>query len=40
MDKEFKKKVMEWMPHDLCGIEEREFPFETDMCVSVMMEIE
>ena len=36
----FKKKVMEWMPHDPCGIEEREFPFETDIYVSMMMEIE
>ena len=28
------------MPPDPCGREEKEFPFETDICVSMMMEIE
>lgn len=28
------------MPSDPCGIEEKEFPFETDIVVSLMMEIE
>ena len=35
-----KEKVLEWMPNDPCGIEEKEFPFETDIVVSLMMEIE
>ena len=35
-----KRKVVEWMPCDLCGIEEREFSFEADIVVSLMMEIE
>jgi hypothetical protein len=35
-----KGKVLEWMPSDPCGIEEKEFPFETDIAVSLMMEIE
>lgn len=38
--KELEKAVLKWMPHDPCGIEERERPFETDICVSLMMEIE
>lgn len=33
-------KVLEWMPSDPCGIEEKEIPFETDIVVSLMMEIE
>lgn len=35
-----KRKVVEWMPSDLCGIGEEEFPFEADIVVSLMMEIE
>lgn len=35
-----KRKVIEWMPCDLCGIGEREPPFEADIVVSLMMEIE
>lgn len=35
-----KKSVLKWLPHDPCGVEERERPFETDICVSMMMEIE
>lgn len=35
-----KSKVLEWMPSDPCGIEEKEFPFETDIVASLMMEIE
>lgn len=35
-----KKEVLKWMPSDPCGIEEKEFPFETDIVVSLMMEIE
>ena len=34
------RKVLEWMPSDPCGIEEKEIPFETDIVVSLMMEIE
>ncbi len=34
------KAVLKWMPPDPCGREEKEFPFETDICVSMMMEIE
>lgn len=37
---ELKKKVLKWMPPDPCGIEEKEFPFETDICVSMIMEID
>lgn len=32
-------KVLEWMPSDPCGIEEKEFPFETDLVASLIMEI-
>lgn len=32
--------VLKWMPPDPCGKEEKEFPFEEDICVSMMMEIE
>ena len=35
-----KQNVLKWMPNDPCGIEEHERPFETDICVSMMMEIE
>lgn len=35
-----KGKVLEWMPSGPCGIEEKEIPFETDIVVSLMMEIE
>ena len=35
-----KGKVLEWMPSDPCGIEEKEFPFETDIVASLMIEIE
>jgi len=38
--KELEKAVLKWMPPDPCGIEEREYPFETDICASLMMEIE
>lgn len=34
------QNVLKWMPNDPCGIEEHERPFETDICVSMMMEIE
>jgi hypothetical protein len=37
---ELKKKVLSWLPSDPCGQEEKEFPFETDICVSMLMEIE
>lgn len=37
--KELEKAVLKWMPHDPCGKEELERPFETDICVSMMMEI-
>lgn len=35
-----RKCVMKWLPKDPCGIEEKEFPFETDICVSMLMEID
>lgn len=38
--KQLKKKVLKWMPPDPCGVEEKEFPFETDICVSMLMEID
>lgn len=37
---ELKKKVLKWLPSDPCGQEEKEFPFETDICASMLMEIE
>ena len=37
---ELMKKVKKWLPPDPCGVEEKEFPFETDICVSMLMEIE
>ena len=38
--KELKNKVLKWLPPDPCGIEEKEYPFETDICVSMLMEID
>ena len=35
-----KDKVLKWMPPDPCGIEEREYPLETDIVASLIMEIE
>lgn len=35
-----KKKVLKWLPSDPCGIEGKEHPIETDIVVSLMMEIE
>ena len=32
--------VLKWLPHDPCGYEYKERPFETDICVSMLMEIE
>lgn len=37
---ELKRNVLKWMPSDPCGREEKEFPFETDICVSMIMEID
>lgn len=37
---DLKKEVLKWLPSDPCGIEEKEIPFETDIVVSLMMEIE
>lgn len=37
---ELRKNVLKWMPSDSCGKEEKEFPFETDICVSMIMEID
>jgi len=34
------ESVKKWLPEDPCGKEEKEFPFETDICVSMLMEIE
>lgn len=36
---ELEKAVLKWLPPDPCGREEKEYPFETDICVSMMMEI-
>ena len=36
---ELMEKVKKWLPSDPCGREEKEFPFETDICVSMLMEI-
>ena len=38
--KELRNKVLKWLPLDPCGVEEKEFPFETDICVSTLMEID
>lgn len=35
-----KDAVLKWMPPDPCGKEEKEFPYETDICASMLMEIE
>ena len=35
-----KKCVLKWLPKDPCGIAEKEMPFETDICVSMLMEID
>ena len=32
--------VKKWLPEDPCGRVEKEMPFETDICVSMLMEIE
>ena len=37
---ELEKSVLKWLPSDPCGVEEKERPFETDICASMMMEIE
>lgn len=37
---ELKKCVLKWLPQDPCGREEKEIPFETDICVSMLMEID
>ena len=37
---ELKKCVLKWLPQDPCGKEEKEMPFETDICVSMLMEID
>lgn len=37
---ELMKKVKKWLPPDPCERKEKEFPFETDICVSMLMEIE
>lgn len=37
---ELRKNVLKWMPSDPCGKEEKEFPFETDICVSMILEID
>lgn len=37
---ELKRNVLKWIPPDPCGREEKEFPFETDICVSMIMEID
>lgn len=37
---ELRKNVLKWMPSDSCGKKEKEFPFETDICVSMIMEID
>lgn len=35
-----KEKVLKWLPSDPCGIAEKEHPNETDISVSLIMEIE
>lgn len=37
---ELRKNVLKWLPSDPCGREEKEHPFEEDICVSMLMEIE
>lgn len=31
--------VLKWLPPDPCGQEDKEYPFETDICVSMLQEI-
>ena len=35
-----RESVLKWLPHDPYGVEENEHPYETDICVSMLMEIE
>lgn len=35
-----RKNVLKWLPPDPCGREEKEHPFETDICVSVIQTID
>lgn len=35
-----RESVLKWLPHDPCGVEENEYPYETDICASMLMEIE
>lgn len=35
-----RESVLKWLPNDPCGVEENEYPYETDICVSMLMEIE
>lgn len=35
-----KERVLKWLPSDPCGIGEKEHPIETDIVVSLIMEIE
>ena len=35
-----RESVLKWLPPDPCGVEEKERPYETDICVSILMEIE
>ena len=35
-----KEEILKWLPSDPCGIAEKEHPIETDIVVSLMMEIE
>lgn len=37
---ELKKCVLKWLPKDPCGRQEKEMSLETDICVSMLMEIE
>ena len=37
---ELTASVKKWLPEDPCGRVEKEMPFETDICVSMLMEIE
>ena len=33
-------EVLKWLPSDPCGVEEKEMPYETDIVVSLLMEID
>ncbi len=35
-----RKSVLEWLPSDPCGRPEAEHPFETDICISMLQEID